>query len=366
MPTNVHDDLFDQWGSAFNVNPQLAKSVFQMESGGGTTNPRNPMGIQPATAVAVAKQMGWDAAAVDVSDMRWAVPIAMRVMADGLNKTQSAEGALGYYSTGSTDPKRWNPAYIATVQKIYPTATLAPAAPQGAQGGQGDAVGATPPPTTQAAPATSQAQQPPAQAEPYTPGGPWGKPGPLPAPIKTVPVTSSSGAAFNVAPEYAPQFQGFLKDLEAAGYKIGPGSGGYNPRMIAGTNMPSAHAYGAAIDINPAANRQGGTQQDMPANVADIAEKYGLYWGGLWSGKSRDPMHFEIAAPAAAPQPGDVLVQRRGGRSGVATGHVAEGSGKRYFLMQVDDPSGKVAYSWEPAQSLVVRRAPQPSQQAAN
>jgi hypothetical protein len=71
-------------------------------------------------------------------------------------------------------------------------------------------------------------------------------------------------------------------------------------------------------------------------------------------------------------QPGDVLVQPRGhpaggigGHVGIATGHIAEGNGQTYVLMQSGNLNGKVAYSWEPAQSLVVRRAPQPSQQAS-
>jgi uncharacterized protein (TIGR02594 family) len=74
-------------------------------------------------------------------------------------------------------------------------------------------------------------------------------------------------------------------------------------------------------------------------------------------------------------QPGDVLVQPRGqpagsvgGHVGIATGHISEGDGKTYVLMQSGNQGGRVAYSWEPAQSLVVRRAPapppQPSQQA--
>ena len=136
--------------------------------------------------------------------------------------------------------------------------------------------------------------------EGYTPGGPWGKPGPLPDAIKTTAVTSKSGVKFNVAPQYADQFQGFLNDLEATGYKVGPGGGGYNRRFIGGTDMPSAHAYGAAIDINPTANPQGGTTQDLPPSVADMAAKHGLYWGGQWSGKTRDPMHFEVAPGGAA------------------------------------------------------------------
>jgi hypothetical protein len=70
-------------------------------------------------------------------------------------------------------------------------------------------------------------------------------------------------------------------------------------------------------------------------------------------------------------QPGDVLVQPRGhpaggigGHVGIATGHIAEGNGQTYVLMQSGNLNGRVAYSWEPAQSVVVRRPPQPSQQA--
>ena len=66
-----------------------------------------------------------------------------------------------------------------------------------------------------------------------------------------------------------------------------------------------------------------------------------------------------------APQPGDVLVQPRGrpagttgGHVGIATGHVADGpNGQTYYLMQSGNYKDRVAYSWEPANTLVVRRA---------
>lgn len=317
MPTNAHDDLFDAWGSALNVNPQLAKSVFQMESGGGTTNPRNPMGIQPATATAVAKQMGWDANAVDVSDMRWAIPIAMRVMADGLNKTQSAEGALGYYNTGSTDPKRWNPAYIATVQKIYPTATLSPAAPQSPQSGASAPSDATQPPASQAAPAPREPVVAPPQAGQPKPAGGEGI-------VSTAAkLTGANGAS--VVP--------FLR--------------------ANGQSLDATRANWCAAFANAVLTANGVEGTTGPTK--NIATSF-LNWGQGVDG---------------VPQPGDVLVQPRGhpaggigGHVGVATGHVAEGNGQRYFLMQSGNLAGKVAYSWEPAGSLVVRRAPQPSQQA--
>lgn len=107
-------------------------------------------------------------------------------------------------------------------------------------------------------------------------------------------VTAPGGARFTVANQYAYKFKGLLADLEAAGYGIkGDQSGGYNPRNIAGTNTPSRHAYGAAIDVNWTDNPRGGMGQ-IPAELArSLAQKYGLVWGGDW--KNPDPMHFEVS-----------------------------------------------------------------------
>jgi hypothetical protein len=107
-----------------------------------------------------------------------------------------------------------------------------------------------------------------------------------------------SGAGATVAKSAAPQFQGLLTDLEAAGYKLDPDTtGGYNPRNIAGTNTPSQHAYGLAMDVNWARNPRGAnTQADIPPDLArSLAAKWGLTWGGDWQGADRDPMHFEVA-----------------------------------------------------------------------
>jgi NAD(P)-dependent dehydrogenase (short-subunit alcohol dehydrogenase family) len=97
---------------------------------------------------------------------------------------------------------------------------------------------------------------------------------------------------FSVAQDYQPRFQGLVNDLEKGGYTIDPSqSGGYNPRFIANTTTPSEHAYGRAIDVNWRRNPQGGSQFDIPADVArELAKKYGLVWGGDWTGKTRDPM----------------------------------------------------------------------------
>lgn len=106
-------------------------------------------------------------------------------------------------------------------------------------------------------------------------------------------ITLASGKKLTVNAAAAESFKGFVDELESSGYKVGS-IGGYamrNKRMGGG---PSQHAYGNAIDINPGQNAQDGTgRTDMPANVRDMAAKYGLSWGGDWSTKYNDPMHFE-------------------------------------------------------------------------
>lgn len=117
---------------------------------------------------------------------------------------------------------------------------------------------------------------------------------------KLTTITSPSGARFTVAADYAPKFQALIGDLESAGYGINPKvSGGYNPRNIAGTNKPSNHAFGRAIDINWDRNARG-TKGDIPAELArSLAAKHGMTWGGDW--KNPDAMHFEVANAGPVP-----------------------------------------------------------------
>lgn len=105
---------------------------------------------------------------------------------------------------------------------------------------------------------------------------------------------TSSGQQYQVNSQFASNFDGFVKELESRGYKISS-IGGYNARNIAGTGTPSFHAQGAAIDINPGANPVGpANTNNLPADIAAIAAKHGLGWGGNWKSK-KDPMHFSIA-----------------------------------------------------------------------
>lgn len=106
-------------------------------------------------------------------------------------------------------------------------------------------------------------------------------------------IETASGLKVTVNKAAADAFKAFLDALEAEGYKIGS-IGGYAMRdKVGGAGGLSEHAYGAAIDINPAQNPQGGNTTNMPADVQQLAARYGLIWGGLWSGKSYDPMHFQ-------------------------------------------------------------------------
>ena len=143
MPNHQFDDLFDSWGQALNVNPQLGKTVFHVESNGnpnvgnGADGEIGPMQMKPETAAAMARKLGFDLRSVDLHDMRWAVPLAMQYLADGLNATQSAEGAFGYYNSGSADLRRWRRDYLGKATGLYPGMALTPAQPP-ASGSGGD------------------------------------------------------------------------------------------------------------------------------------------------------------------------------------------------------------------------------------
>lgn len=107
----------------------------------------------------------------------------------------------------------------------------------------------------------------------------------------------AGGKTFTVNKHVAPRFVGFVNALAKQGYR--PVSiGGYNNRNIAGTNQKSLHAYGLAIDIDPAKNPMyynspGHRPHGLPRNVGSLAAKYGLSWGGNWK-NSKDYMHFSV------------------------------------------------------------------------
>jgi hypothetical protein len=133
-------------------------------------------------------------------------------------------------------------------------------------------------------------------------------------------ISSRTGKSAQVNSQYAPAFQQLINYLDSNGYNI-YSLGGYNDRNIAGTNQKSVHAYGGAIDINPAENPMGpNLVTDMPPQIAQIASSLGLGWGGNWPNK-KDAMHFS----AAKSEGGSLLQARTGGiLSGPNTGYLAQ------------------------------------------
>ena len=125
-----------------------------------------------------------------------------------------------------------------------------------------------------------------------------------------------------------PLFEAFLAEIQQKGYYIAPIGGNYVFRCTATAARDckgrtylnlSNHAYGMAVDINPTLNPmqtntlvngvtacQTSVTTNVPHWVVQVAEKWGLYWGGYgWSSGctslsqfktsiNRDPMHFEF------------------------------------------------------------------------
>ncbi len=71
----------------------------------------------------------------------------------------------------------------------------------------------------------------------------------------------------------------------------------YNCRQTTSGGSWSAHAWPAAVDINPEKNpftTNGRLITDMPAEFVDCFKKAGFGWGGDW-GRVKDAMHFSLS-----------------------------------------------------------------------
>ena len=113
---------------------------------------------------------------------------------------------------------------------------------------------------------------------------------------------------FRVHKRVADIFTAFINELVERGYSLNNDrqrdDWGYACRRIKNSNSWSNHAWGLAVDINALDNpQQSPLKTDMPSWVRQpgpLMRKYGLRWGGTFSG-TPDPMHFEfMGTPADA------------------------------------------------------------------
>ena len=103
---------------------------------------------------------------------------------------------------------------------------------------------------------------------------------------------------FGIHRKIAAVAAGMTGDLTEYGRKPG---GGFNWRVIAGTDQLSVHSFGAALDINVDFSdywRWAGVNADpipfknrIPLAVVALFEAQGFIWGGRWY--HYDTMHFE-------------------------------------------------------------------------
>lgn len=119
-----------------------------------------------------------------------------------------------------------------------------------------------------------------------------------------VPIVNVAGnqsmITLRVHKKLATEIEAIFKEMVEIQFPIAS-AGAYNYRVMAsGTGSLSHHSYGVAIDINassnPAIYQSNHIDTSSPyyinSRVVSIWKKHGFYWGGDWSSRFYDPMHF--------------------------------------------------------------------------
>ena len=166
------------------------------------------------------------------------------------------------------------------------------------------------------------------------------------------------GVPLNVHKDLAVIFDRFITRIIERGYPIVGkvlDDWGWNHRYIAGTKTLSNHSWGLAVDLNALTNPMTSdwvVHTDMPAWVIGEAHAVGLDWGGHYTGKKKDPMHFEfLGTPAEAraiterllaPPPADPNKEKTTMETERIKGLPALPNG-RYLLIEVT-PEGRVSF----------------------
>jgi hypothetical protein len=109
--------------------------------------------------------------------------------------------------------------------------------------------------------------------------------------------------------ELAELVERLVLECKNRGYRFGNdgdpsyGCWGYQNRPISGTNTPSNHSWGLAVDINAPSNpnKEPPIVTDMPDWMPQLWEAYGFRWGGTYT--RPDAMHYEfMGTPQQAAQ----------------------------------------------------------------
>lgn len=119
----------------------------------------------------------------------------------------------------------------------------------------------------------------------------------LPFPIPLAWDTTKSASAIRCHKLIGPLMAEVFRQIVAGGLertvKTYGGCCVYRPKR--GGVKPSTHSWGIAIDLNPNTNAMG-TAGDMDPRLVDLFESHGFTWGGRWSGRNKDPMHFQYCS----------------------------------------------------------------------
>jgi hypothetical protein len=164
---------------------------------------------------------------------------------------------------------------------------------------------------------------PPSRGETDASGRGWGPGWPTDNGSKMT-VVRAGGVAVSVRAEIGPLVGWLLDQTVAQGY--GPRQGecwGFANRAIRGSNKPSNHSWGLAVDINAPANPMTDhLVTDMPGWLPELWKSKRFRWGGDYRGR-KDAMHYEfMGTPADAAQ----LIAELGGTPVAASTHAATGA----------------------------------------
>lgn len=119
----------------------------------------------------------------------------------------------------------------------------------------------------------------------------------LPFPVPLSWDTGKSVTAIRCHKLIAPLLEEVFRRIAAEGLKraVKTYGGGYVYRPKRGQVKPSTHSWGIAIDLNPNTNAMGSVG-DMEPRLVALFEAHGFVWGGRWSGRFKDPMHFQYCS----------------------------------------------------------------------